>query len=615
MDHCRILGRRVANLLHPAAHADPDVRARQENFILRRLASALAAAAAAPIYLAIEGAPTLAEALVFFWLVIPLGAVAFLSATGRLLAAEAFAAFCLIAAAATAAVASENPAALAWLLLAPAEAMFSLNICLIAAAGGLGAALIVALAAAELLGFSGLPGAMAQAGFLHVGLFIVPALGFATLAAICSARSRAAGAASERLQAERVRSLIEAAGELVVTHNRAGAATYVSDNCRSLFGLPASALIGRGFFERVHVADRPAFLKAVADASRCASPAATLMRLRGGGEVDRGAYVAPVFHWLEMRASRWDAGNGAKDAGSGGGAIAVFRDVTAAKQREDELEAARAAAEAASLSKDQFLANMSHELRTPLNAIIGFSEMLGDARLAPRDPSKQREYATIIQQAGQHLLGVANSILDLSKIRSGAFEVTPEAFTIAPLIDSCCDLVKLSAQENRIEIVRAYPEELGEFIGDRQAYKQILINLLSNAVKFTPAPGYVSVVARREVASVVIQVADTGVGISAHDLGRLGDPFFQVKSSLDRPFTGTGLGLSIVRGLVGLHGGAIAVASEPGQGTCVAIRLPIDCRRAAGKSRPWAEIETIPRFRRGDEERDIFQKIMGMKIA
>lgn len=613
LGHSQILESQIANLVYPGALAHPAERARQESFILRRLASPLAAAAAAPLYLALHGAPTILEALVFVWLIMPLGAIAFLSATGKLLLAEAFATFSIIAAGLTAALAGHgaNPAALSWLVLAPVESLFSLNAVLVGASGCLSGLAVLGLAAADALGLSGPVAGMANSGF-----FLIPAVAYATVAAIGCVRLQRGRSETERLQAERLRSLIETVGDLVVTHDRSGAATSVSPNCRSLFGLPPSELMGRGFFEHVHVADRPAFLKAIADASLGAATVNATLRLRTSAQIDRGHYAEPVFLWLDMRASRWDAdASGPQDGKQAGGAIAIFRDVTKAKLRQDELEAARAAAEEASLSKDQFLANVSHELRTPLNAVIGFSEILGDAELAPRDPAKQREYAAIIHQSGQHLLAVVNSILDLSKIRSGSFEITPEPFPIAPLIESCCDMVKLGAKENQVEILRPCPVELGELIGDKRACKQILINLLSNAVKFTPPKGSVTISARREGNSIVILVADTGIGMNSRDLARLGDPFFQVKAALDRPYAGTGLGLSIVRGLVGLHGGAIAVASEPGKGTCFQIRLPVDCRRAIDKAHASAAIEAIPRFCRGDDQREIFQQIMVKKIA
>jgi len=601
---------RIANLVHPAALSRPIERARQENFVLRRLASSLAAVAAAPLYLAFHGAPTLLEALVFVWLVMPLGAIAFLSATGRLIAAEAIAAFSLVAAGATAACGggSADQLALAWLVLAPIDSVFSLSAILVGASGGVAALAVVTLAAVGAMGLTST--VAADAAF-----FLVPAIGYATFAGIGFARSQTRRMEAGRLQAERFGALADAIGDLIVTHDRSGAATSVGKNCQSLFGMPPSELMGRGFFEHVHVADRPAFLKAIADARHGDSTVGAALRFRTSAVIERGTYAEPVFLALDMRARRWsDAADGCGKKPDEG-VIAVFRDVTKAKLREEELEAARAGAEEASLAKDHFLANMSHELRTPLNSIIGFSEILADAALAPRDPGRQSEYAAIIHQSGQHLLAVVNSILDLSKIRSGAFDLAPEPFSIGPLIDLCCDIVKIEAKEAGVELVRAYPDGVAEMIGDKRACKQILINLLSNAVKFTPAQGSVTIRAKPEGNWLLILVTDTGVGIHARDLARLGDPFFQVDGALDRPFEGTGLGLSIVRGLVGLHGGALALASEPDKGTCVLVRLPIDCRRSIGKARASAKIETIPRYRGDEDGRDLFQQMMVKKIA
>lgn len=613
MGHFVSLEGQIANLVYPAALTCPVERARQESFILRRLASSLAVAAAAPIYLALHGAPTLLDAMVFVWLIMPLGAIALLSATGKLMRAEAISTFSLIAAGLTAAIGggAANQAALAWLLLAPFESIFSLNAVLVGVSGCLAALAVLALAALDALGLSRTAPGMAEAA-----LFLVPAIIYATVAAIGFVRLQVKRSSAERLQAERLRNLIETVGDLVVTHDRSGAATSVSRNCQNLLGLPPSELMGRGFFEHVHVADRPAFLKAITDASLGALTVNATLRLRASTLVDRGHYAEPVFIWLDMRARRMsDDPNARRDGQAGDGVIALFRDVTKAKSREGELEAARRRAEEASLSKDHFLANVSHELRTPLNAIIGFADILGDAQLAPRDAAKQREYATIIHQSGRHLLAVVNSMLDLSKIRSGSFQLAPEPFAIAPLIDLCCDMIKLDANARGVDLVRAYPDRFEELIGDKRAYQQILINLLSNAVKFTPANGSVTIGARPEGNSFLIQVADTGIGISAGDLARLGDPFFQAKTALDRPFEGAGLGLSIVRGLIALHGGSISVASEPGQGTCVLVRLPLDCRRAVNKARASAEIETIPRYRRGDDQRDLSQQMTVKKIA
>ena len=137
------------------------------------------------------------------------------------------------------------------------------------------------------------------------------------------------------------------------------------------------------------------------------------------------------------------------------------------------------------------------------------------------------------------------------------------------------------------------PEGLEEIVADRRACRQILINLLANAVKFTLEGGRVTLRVRPEGTALRIGVSDSGIGIGEADLARLGDPFFQAGASLDRPYEGTGLGLSVVRGLVGLHGGTIAIESELGKGTVVTVRLPLDCRVSRGA--PSATIETIPR--------------------
>ncbi len=252
-------------------------------------------------------------------------------------------------------------------------------------------------------------------------------------------------------------------GDVVVTHDRSGAATSVSRNCEALFGLPAAQLMGRGFFEHVHVADRPAFLNAIAEACAGAGTVSATLRLRTPGVVDRGPYAEPVFLWLDMRARRC-AEPGHKRTwrklrlGRQGAAMARSPSSATSARRNGartNSNPARARAEEASLSKDHFLANMSHELRTPLNAIIGFSEILGNAELAPDDPAKQREYAAIIHQSGQHLISVVNSILDLSKIQAGAFELQPAPFALRPLIDCCCDMIQLRALERGVAIARA----------------------------------------------------------------------------------------------------------------------------------------------------------------
>ncbi len=409
-------------------------------------------------------------------------------------------------------------------------------------------------------------------------------------------------------------SLAETIGCLVLWCDRSGSVSSVSSNCEVLFGLPPSALTGRGFFERVQVADRPAFLKTIADTSAGSVTAGATLRWRGTARVDRGDYAEPVFLWLEMRARRGRDHCAAQGGSQDCDVVAIIRDVTEAKLREAALADARAAAEEANLTKDYFLAQASHELRTPLNAIAGFSELLSDPQLAPPDPETQREYARIIHRSGRHLLDVVNSIMDLSKIQSGSLAIEFEPFPVAPLIDHCCDMVKLHAKNRGVELLRAYPPDLEEVTGDRRVCTQILVNLLSNAVKFTPPDGSVTISARSDANMLLILVADTGIGIAAADLARLGDPFFQVKILPDRQNEGIGLGLSIVRGLVGLQGGTIMVASERGKGTCVRVCLPLDGRSLAAKVGIRAEIETIAHVP-GAGQHEFYEQMTVKKIA
>jgi two-component system, cell cycle sensor histidine kinase DivJ len=423
---------------------------------------------------------------------------------------------------------------------------------------------------------------------------------------------------AEQARAGQEDGLAETIGGLIVRCDGSGSVTSVSSNCEALFGVPPNELMGRGFFERVQVADRPAFLKTISDACAGSAPVNAALRWRGSARVDRGDYAEPVFLWLEIRARCGGnvraAGEGTEEGTRYQDAIAVIRDATEAKHREMELEDARAAAEEANLGKDCFLAHAGHELRTPLNAIVGFSELLGNPRLAPPDFEKQREYARIIHQSGLHLLAVVNSILNMSKIQSGSLAIAPEPFAVAPLIDLCCDMVKFHAKNSGVELLRAYPENLDEITGDKRACTQILINLLSNAIKFTPPNGNVTISARPEPHYLLILVADTGIGIAAPDLAHLGDPFFQANALPDRQDKGTGLGLSIVRGLVGLQGGTIVVASEPDKGTCVHVRLPLDCRGLAAKAGTPAKIETIARLPVHDQH-DFFKQMTVQKIA
>jgi len=210
------------------------------------------------------------------------------------------------------------------------------------------------------------------------------------------------------------------------------------------------------------------------------------------------------------------------------------------------------------------------------------------------DPERTREYAGIIRNSGQHLLEVVNTLLDMSRIQSGHFDYTPEPFDLSALIQTCCNLMQLKFDQAGIALVRDASVAPVEITADLRACRQMMTNLLSNAVKFTPAGGRVEVAVRRSDSHIDFIVTDTGIGIAAADLPRVGDPFFQAQSDTRRSHEGTGLGLSVVQGLVGLHGGAIAIESVPGHGTSVIVTLPAVCREEANLAGP-APIRTASR--------------------
>jgi two-component system cell cycle sensor histidine kinase PleC len=239
----------------------------------------------------------------------------------------------------------------------------------------------------------------------------------------------------------------------------------------------------------------------------------------------------------------------------------------------EENEIAKQRAEAANISKSQFLANMSHELRTPLNAIIGFSDMMKNQLLGPIGSPRYLDYARDIHASGTHLLSLINDVLDMSKIEAGRYTIHPEPLDAAEMLRACARLVRVRASEAGVSLGIGVAQEL-PIRADARALKQILLNLLTNAIKFTPAGGSVNLSAGREKDGVIFRVADTGIGIPAEDLPRIGRRFEQVDNALTRKGEGTGLGLALSRALVELHGGTLTIESAVGVGTTVSVWIP-----------------------------------------
>ncbi|MGD0562437.1 MAG: PAS domain-containing sensor histidine kinase [Roseiarcus sp.] len=585
-----IARRRIEDLVHRDARVSQAERARHELFILARLATLVFVAAFVPRYLALAGASAIWQLGAVAWLIAPLAAIAHLARTGNLLEAQLISLFglVLLVLIVTVGAGLSPELSLGWLMLLPLEAAISGSSSMLRFASLIAIAVLLALAAAHNAGLIGGATPLSAGGAAAIA---APTAAYAALHLLGGRRMRLARRRVEIANSRRYEVLSDAIGDLVMRHDAAGGVISASGDAPALFGLATDSLLGRGFFNRIHVADRPAYLYTIDTAARRDETMTAMVRLRTGG------YDEPIFAWAEIRVHRFSPdSNGGRD-GDGAAAMSVVRNVTDAKTAEQRLEAARAEAELANSWKDRLLANVSHELRTPLNAILGFSEMLGDPELAPREAAKQSEYAKIIHASAEHLLSMVNLILDTSKIAAGKFRILPEPFDIAPLIADCCDMLRLKAEAGGIEIVRAPTSGAGELIADKRACRQILINLLSNAVKFTEAGGRITVGADVVGDAVHIHVTDTGIGIPAEFLPRLGDPFFQVRAEYDRGFEGAGLGLSLVRGLVGLHGGALLLESVAGVGTRVTARLPLVCRSEEKSGRAAAAcLETASNF-------------------
>ena len=233
--------------------------------------------------------------------------------------------------------------------------------------------------------------------------------------------------------------------------------------------------------------------------------------------------------------------------------------------------------EAASRHKSDFLSNMSHELRTPLNAIIGYSEML----MEDAETRGQRGFIPDlhkIRASGKHLLVLINDILDLSKIEAGKVEIFPETFNVNALIEEVASTVQPLIEKNSNVLSINCDDSLGAMYADITKVRQILYNLLSNACKFTEH-GTINLEAVRDFSEgagwLSVSVADTGIGMTEEQVGKLFQPFSQADIQTARKFGGTGLGLAITRKYCEIMGGDIKVQSERGRGTAFTVRLPM----------------------------------------
>jgi signal transduction histidine kinase len=268
--------------------------------------------------------------------------------------------------------------------------------------------------------------------------------------------------------------------------------------------------------------------------------------------------------WTEIREQRFEDGS----------CLVILSDVTARKESEQALIAAKRTAEQANQAKTEFLATMSHELRTPLNAIIGFSEAIMTEVLGQ---SPYRDYAADINESGLHLLEVINDILDLTRLEAGDLALNEDKIDMRGLVKSIFAMLQERAERRQLSLRTDMPDPVPVVFADPRALKQVLRNLLSNALKFTPPGGSVAVAMRREEdGGVSLQVIDSGIGMSPEQIAIARTPFRQVAATLTRTSGGIGLGLPLTEALVQRHDGRVEIDSAVGNGTRVSIRLPAE---------------------------------------
>ncbi len=367
-----------------------------------------------------------------------------------------------------------------------------------------------------------------------------------------------------RLNEARFREVVDIPGKFVWEMTLEGKPLFISDRVREVLGYSAEEMGQRGFFEGLVEEDA---VIATAKYYYAVQQGQSFSDLEFRSKTKDGNII-----WLTARGAPMYGPDGKTLIGYRG----ICEDVTERKQIQQEVIAAKEAAESANRAKSEFLANMSHEIRTPMNAIVGMTGLLLGTSLT----SEQRDYAQTIRQSADTLLTIISEILDFSKIEAGKLELEDHAFDLPVLVEEAIDCVALQAAEKGLELFwQIAPDLPPGFTGDVTRLRQILVNLLANAVRFT-AKGDVSINVTRAQNEegdhfVLFSVWDTGIGIPADKVDRLFQSFSQVDASTTRKFGGTGLGLAISRKLTELMGGNIWVESEDGKGSGFHVAIPL----------------------------------------
>jgi PAS domain S-box-containing protein len=384
------------------------------------------------------------------------------------------------------------------------------------------------------------------------------------------------------------RNMMEYSQDVICSIDEAGRFISVSPACREVWGYSPEELSGRLYIEMVHPDDVEKTNRAAADIMNGYAKDSFENRYlrRDGSSVD----MLWSAVWSDAEKSMF----------------CVARDITERKRDEENLRAAKKAAEEASIAKSQFLANMSHEIRTPMNGVLGPIGLLLDSKLS----GQQRELTEIARSSAELLLGIINDILDLSKIEVGKLDIEPIPFDLLLAVEETAGMMAAKAEEKDIDIIVRYPIDVPRFVvGDPGRIRQVLANLVSNAIKFTPqghilidvevdteadtnekvsalapaqrAPGTRNSTVPPNEVRLRFNVQDTGIGIAPDKIEHVFGRFNQADTSTTRRYGGTGLGLSISRQLVELMGGEIGATSAVGEGSTFSFTLRLPLQPAA----------------------------------
>ncbi len=370
-----------------------------------------------------------------------------------------------------------------------------------------------------------------------------------------------ADVAALKQEVSELSSVLETATDGVVFVHEDGTVRAITQSAEALFGFDPAEVRGKPFTVLFATESQ----RAVSDYLANLSGTGVASLINDGREVigreSHGRFI-PLF----MTIGRLSGSTGY---------CAVMRDITQWKRAEEELNAARRAAEHASTQKSEFLARVSHEIRTPLNAIIGFSDLMTEERFGPVGNLRYLDYLKDINRSGRHVLDLVNDLLDISKIEAGQQEMDFEAVSLNESLAEAVSMMQPQANRDRVIIRSSFASDLPDVVADLRSVKQIALNLLSNAVRYTGAGGQVIVSTAYELTGgVVIRVRDTGIGMTTQEIEQALKPFKQINALNRERGDGTGLGLPLTKAMVEANRASFTITSTPSQGTLVEITFP-----------------------------------------